>query len=54
MKYQELIIYGCPQCKKYLNKNDYYRYCMYCGKTYNKNKLIILDTVKIKKESWEK
>lgn len=41
----KLVIYGCPHCKEYLYKCDYYKYCMYCGKPYNKDKLIILDTI---------
>lgn len=45
MKKNKLVIYGCPHCKKYLCKCDYYKYCMYCGKSYDKDKLIILKTI---------
>lgn len=48
-KYHKLIIYGCPHCKKYLPKDDKYKFCMYCGKAYKKDKLIVLNTIRIRK-----
>jgi len=42
LKKQIIVVYGCPYCKKYLDKNDYYKYCMYCSRKYKKNKLIVL------------
>lgn len=46
MKHKKVIIHGCPKCKEYLPKVDSYRYCPYCGWEYNKEKLIILETIK--------
>jgi len=30
----------CPYCKEYLAIDDSYKFCMYCGELYDKNKLI--------------
>ena len=46
MSKEKIIIYGCPKCKEYLPKTDEYKYCMYCGWQYDKEKLIILEIIK--------
>jgi len=45
-KNKDIIIYGCPYCKEYLPKINSYKYCIYCGKKYNKDKLIIISIMK--------